>query len=161
MGFKKTVLTLFLISASLFAQSQKQKIPFIKKNDSIELKINDFVPESFYPFLNSDFDKRMTLKEELCKQNKNCDFSNVIAETLYKKNPTSFTLENYKKCWEIVQAGRPFDTLNPQKYSVLKMTELCGFKRLHSFLKFYQKTFYCVFCACHKRVVCVRNVNEI
>ena len=97
------------------------------------------LPEPIQKFTLLDFDGRMALKEALHQQQKTDNFSSVITDILYKKGPNSFTLENYKKCREIILLGRPLSEIDPLKTSVVEVTHLCGFKRLYAFLQFYEK----------------------
>ena len=138
MRLRKVALTLPLIGTTLFSAANEIKVCPSEKQD-LRIQENGSIPKSILKFKNLDFDGRMTLKETMCQQSQIGDFSHIIADELYKKSPSSFALENYKKCWEIVQTGHLLDNLDPQKYSVMEMAHLCGFKRLYSFFEFYQK----------------------
>ena len=98
MRLRKVALTLPLIGTTLFsATNEIEECPSEKQD--LRIQENGNIPKSILKFKNLDFDGRMTLKETMCQQSQIGDFSHIIADELYKKSPSSFSLENYKKCW--------------------------------------------------------------
>ena len=138
MNLKKNAFIISLVSLSLFARGQAPKEHPTEKEEKIQFKIKEWdIPKLFHQFTNLDFDARMELQENMCQLKEDKEFSSVISEAFVKDKKATLTLSNFNKCYEIVRFGMPLSFIQKETNSLEKVAQICGFKKMASFIQFY------------------------